>query len=66
MIDFPDRLSGLIAKLEAGQTVSQRDVNRLATLQALDLAKVGEDFMRATCQADDAQTQRLKADLEAS
>lgn len=50
---FPDRLSGLIKKLEDGTPVTQQDVDRVATLQALDMAKMGEDFARETIKRDE-------------
>jgi hypothetical protein len=56
---LPDRIGGLIARIEAGQTVTQDDVDRLATLQTLDLAKLGEDFARATIARDDELTKAL-------
>ena len=56
---FPDRLSALIQQIEAGQPVTQADANRLATLQALDLAKIGEDFARETIEADRALAKLL-------
>jgi len=61
MITIPDRLTALIQRLEAGETVTQQDVNRLATLRALDLARVGEDFARAAIAADEALTDDLRS-----
>lgn len=55
----PDRLSTLIQRLEAGQAITQPDVDRVAALQALDLAKLGEDFARATIDSDNQLTQDL-------
>lgn len=49
---FPDRISSLIQKLEAGQPVTRDDVRQTAALQALDLLKIGEDFVRESFQRD--------------
>lgn len=57
---LPDRLSGLIEKLEKGSPVSQQDLNRVASLQSLDLAKMGEDFARETIQRDEQLTTQLQ------
>ena len=46
MLEFPDRIGALIRRLEAGQSVTRDDVSRMAALQALDIAKLGEDFVR--------------------
>lgn len=43
---LPDRISGLIQQIEAGNPVTRADVDRVARLQALDIAKAGEDFAR--------------------
>ena len=49
---IPDRLSGLIRRIEAGETVTQADVNRIAALQCLDLARIGEEFAREIVDAN--------------
>lgn len=54
------RLSDLIAKIEAGESV---DLQRVATLQALDIARAGEVFVADAIQrerdADERAIQRL-------
>lgn len=62
---LPDRISKLIASIEAGETVTQRDVNRVAALQALDLAKLGEDFAREAIQADQQLTDEFRQAAQA-
>lgn len=64
MIAIPDRLTGLIQKLEAGQAVSQQEVDRLSTLRALDLARSAEDYARSAMAADDALTDSLRKQAE--
>ena len=49
---IPDRLSPLIAQLESGQSPTSEELRRLATIQALDLAKLGEDFAREAIAAE--------------
>ena len=61
---FPDRIDGLIKRLEAGENVTQKDVNKLATLQVLDLAKLGEDFTREAIAREEQQTADLQASLK--
>lgn len=58
---LPDRIGKLIQRLEAGETVTRQDVDRLATLQALDLGRIGEDFARERMAADDKSTADLGA-----
>lgn len=59
MISFPSRIDELIRRLEVGEAVTQQDVDRIAQLQALDLAKLGEDFMRQACEEQDRRTQEF-------
>ena len=44
MLTPPDRLEGLVARIEAGETITQREVDRFAALQALDI-----EIGRASC-----------------
>jgi hypothetical protein len=61
----PDRISGLILRLEAGETITADEVRRAETLQALDMAKFGRDYAERVAAADDELTARLTALLEA-
>lgn len=56
MIEVPSRISGLIERLEAGNVPSADELRRVAALQALDLAKAGEDFARDAIAKDSQQT----------
>lgn len=58
---FPDRLGPLIARLEAGQPVTQGDLRLIATLQVLDIAKIGEDFVRDKMQRERDRLEQAKA-----
>jgi hypothetical protein len=60
-MNLPDRLTPLIRKLEGGQPVTRDDLDRTAALQALDLAKLGEDFVRETIAADTQHSRDLEA-----
>ena len=42
---MPDRLEPLIAKLEAGESITQEDVDRVARLQELDAAVQINEFI---------------------
>lgn len=44
MIELPDRIEELIARIERGEPVTQADVNRQSTLIALDMAQIGRKF----------------------
>lgn len=59
MVKFPDRLSGLIATIEAGKIPAREDLERIALLQALDVAKMGEDFAREAIERDEKMSQLL-------
>ena len=64
-MDIPDRITPLIKQLEAGQALTVADVKRLAVLQVLDVAKIGEDFARAAIQRETDATSAFKKSLEA-
>lgn len=59
-MQLPDRIGGLIAKVEAGEKLTAADLERVATLQYLDLAKLGEDFAREAIAADGRLTKALE------
>lgn len=59
MIDVPSRISGLIQRLEAGNEPTADELRRVATLQALDLAKAGEDFVHECCAEEDRRTKEF-------
>lgn len=42
---MPDRLEALVEKLEAGDLITQSDVDRVATLQGLDAARQANEFL---------------------
>jgi hypothetical protein len=42
---LPPRIGDLIGRIEAGETITQKEVDRIALLQSLDIAKAGEDFV---------------------
>lgn len=42
---LPSRIGDLIKRIEGGETVTQDEVDRIALLQSLDIAKAGEDFV---------------------
>lgn len=60
MLTVPDRISGLIEQLEGGGVLTQEVLRRTATLQSLDLAKLGQDFVEETCKQWDTQLRSLE------
>lgn len=56
MILLPDRLSGAIAALENGQEV---DWQKLATLQALDVARLGRQCVEEAIREHEAADRTL-------
>lgn len=66
MIQLPDRLASLVAKIEAGEAVTSDDIDRIASLQALDLARAGRMFVQQACAAEEKQTEELRKALEAA
>jgi hypothetical protein len=64
MIEAPSRVAALIQRIEAGNEPTADELRRVATLQALDLAKVGEDFVREMCQENERHTQDFKQWLD--
>ena len=59
MLDRPSRIEGLIERLERGETVTQDEVDRIAALQQLDLAAMGERFARDSLARDAEATAEL-------
>ena len=66
MIALPDRIGALITRIEAGETVTQEDVDRIARLQALDLARAGREFVTAWAAREEAETERFRQMVEAA
>ena len=58
MIHLPDRLSTVIADIEAGKPV---DVEKLHTLQALDLVRAGRQFVEEACQRQETWDEQAVA-----
>lgn len=66
MIQLPDRISKLIQRIEAGETVTQHDLDRIASLQALDIAKAGEDFAREQCATERELSNQYREMMESA
>lgn len=62
MISFPSRLRAAREQIEAGESV---DWGRLAELQALDIAIIGEEFAEESIRSDEAATNELERLLNA-
>ena len=62
MLTFPRRLNALIERLEAGQDVTPEEARRLALLQALDVAVIGEEFVRAAVSREERRTDEFRAE----
>lgn len=55
----PCRITELINTLESGQSITQQQVNRIATLQALDLVKIGRDTAREALELEQVELEDL-------
>lgn len=64
MIEVPSRISNLIERLEAGEQPSSDELRRLAQLQALDVAKLGEDYVRQEIAEGERRTEKFRQFLE--
>lgn len=64
MLTVPSRISGLIEKLEASEEPSPEELRRIARLQALDLAKAGEDYAAQSLARDSEYTEKFRQLLE--
>ena len=58
----PDRLEKLVARLEGSEPVTQAEVNRIAALQALDIARMGRAFVVDALQRDKELIDVLRSD----
>ncbi len=56
MFQVPDRISPLVVRIEAGEDITRADLNRIATLQALDLVKAGDEFVQEMARRDETHT----------
>ena len=59
-MEFPGRIQGLIERLEAGDDPTPEELRRLALLQALDVAKLGEDYVSAAIAQDKQLTEDFR------
>lgn len=62
MFKVPDRIGSLIKILEDGGTVTQRTVDRIAALQALDLARLGEEFAAEVISQNESRLKELEGE----
>ena len=64
MFSVPDRLTALMDRIERGDLVTQRDVDKVSTLIALDLAQLGMEMAKDTGRRlDESATQLLGGDI---
>ena len=63
---LPDRLTPLIRKLESGQPLTTGDIHRTHQLQALDLLKLGQDFVDDALAREQAAVQHMQDVHDAS
>jgi hypothetical protein len=60
MLPWPtSRISGLIEKMEQGVDPTPDELKRIERLQALDIAKFGEDFLKQAITDQDAADSQL-------
>lgn len=65
MIEFTSRITPLIARLEAGDELTPEDGKRITQLQALDIAKTCEDYVKVWMEQEARTTEDLKQLMEA-
>ena len=53
---LPDRLEELVKKIEAGKPVTQADVDKVASLQGLDIARMGRQVIAEQEKRENEQT----------
>lgn len=63
---LPSRLTVLVKKIEAGETVTSADLDRVAALQSFDIIQAGRQFVEDWCKREDEQTDVLRKALEAT
>lgn len=64
MIQFKSRVSEMIERLENGETLAPEDMKRTLQLQALDVAKAGEDYVIAYMQEQERRTNEFRELME--
>ena len=60
---LPDRITTLIERIERGEEVTQKEVDRIATLQALDLVVTGRQFARDCASRDREHSEQMLGDV---
>lgn len=63
MIPVPSVLDGLIERMEAGDDPTPEELRRAQRLQALHLAKAGEDYLRESLEQEQAADEQFKQSL---
>jgi hypothetical protein len=59
MLEFPSTITGLIQQIEAGNEPTPEQLRRVAMLQELAIAKIGEDFVTDMLAEDERRTKEL-------
>lgn len=65
MITFPARITKLIERLEAGDDPTPEELARLGRLQALDVARIGEEYVQQAVAENERRTEEFRQILEA-
>lgn len=65
MISTPNRIKQLRDAIESGEQITQTEINRLATLQPLDLVIAGREFVEQAVVEQETNDARI-ADLLAA
>jgi hypothetical protein len=63
MIATPDRLTPLMERIEAGENITQDDVDRIALLQAFDVVKLSELHLHGSIGREEEQTEKYRQHL---
>lgn len=60
MLKVKSRVTELIQRLESGDVPTSAELRNIANLQALDLAKLGEDFVNEQGLREEEATENFK------
>ena len=59
MLDLPDRLESMMRKIEAGEPVTSQDLNRIASLQSIDIVRLGRQAAKEAFARNEEQLSLL-------
>lgn len=64
MIGVPDTIANLIDRLEAGDDPTPEELRRTQRLQALHIARIGEEYLLESLEREDAAHEQFRQAME--